>query len=65
MAIKKGRRAKEKIKRPITQKEFDQLKKKNFRNVPSEYRSNPELYWGMLEVFLDAGEFLVEEVVKE
>jgi hypothetical protein len=64
MAIKKGR-AKKKIKRPMTQKEFDRFKKKHFRDVPSEYRSNPELYWGMLEVFLHAEELFVEEVVKE
>lgn len=65
MAIKKCRKAKEKIKRPMTQKEFDQYKKKNFKDVPSEYSSNPELYWGMLEVFLHAKELFVEEVVKE
>jgi hypothetical protein len=64
MVIQKGRRAKEKIKRPMTQKEFDQLKKKNFRNVPSEYKANPELYWDMLEVFLNAEELFVEVSVK-
>lgn len=65
MAIQKGRRAKEKIKRPMTKAEFDRFKKKNFKDVPSEYKSNPELYWDMLEVFLSAEELFVEEVIKD
>lgn len=64
MAIKKCRRAKEKIKRPMTKAEFDQYKKKNFKDVPSEYKANPELYWDMLEVFLNAEELFVEVSVK-
>lgn len=64
MAIQKGRRAKEKIKRPMTKTEFDRFKKKNFKDVPPEYIPNPELYWDMLEVFLNAEELFVEVSVK-